>query len=93
VSADKLTVAANVLVNDVGKLNKLVDFFRLDRDRDLRRDDILAAIEMCKSQILGLRSKLLAVSPEGDAEIQVVEERIDEALQDADKMVNRFKNN
>lgn len=93
VSADKLTVAANVLVNDVGKLNKLVDFFRLDRDRDLRRDDILAAIEMCKSQILGLRSKLLAVSPEGDAETQVVEERIDEALQDADKMVNRFKNN
>lgn len=93
VSADKLTVAANVLVNDVGKLNKLVDFFRLDRDRDLRRDDILAAIEMCKSQILGLRSKLLAVSPEGDAETQVVEERIDEALQDADQMVNRFKNN
>lgn len=93
VSADKLTVSANVLVNDVGKLNKLVDFFRLDRDRDLRRDDILAAIEMCKSQILGLRSKLLAVSPEGDAETQVVEERIDEALQDADKMVNRFKNN
>ena len=93
VSADKLTVAANVLVNDVEKLNKLVDFFRLDRDRDLRRDDILAAIEMCKSQILGLRSKLLAVSPEGDAETQVVEERIDEALQDADKMVNRFKNN
>ena len=93
VSADKLTVAANVLVNDVGKLNKLVDFFRLDRDRDLRRDDILAAIEMCKSQILGLRSKLLAVSPEGDAETKVVEERIDEALQDADKMVNRFKNN
>jgi methyl-accepting chemotaxis protein len=93
VSADKLTVAANVLVNDVGKLNKLVDFFRLDRDRDLRRDDILAAIEMCKSQILGLKSKLLAVSPEGDAETQVVEERIDEALQDADKMVNRFKNN
>jgi len=93
VSADKLTVAANVLVNDVGKLNKLVDFFRLDRDRDLRRDDLLAAIEMCKSQILGLRSKLLAVSPEGDAETQVVEERIDEALQDADKMVNRFKNN
>ena len=93
VSADKLTVAANVLVNDVGKLNKLVDFFRLDRDRDLRRDDILAAIEMCKSQILGLRSKLLAVSPEGDAETQVVEERIDEALQDADQMVNRFTNN
>ncbi|MBQ4408107.1 MAG: methyl-accepting chemotaxis protein [Bacteroidales bacterium] len=93
VSADKLTVSANVLVNDVGKLNKLVDFFRLDRDRDLRRGDILAAIEMCKSQILGLRSKLLAVSPEGDAETQVVEERIDEALQDADKMVNRFKNN
>ncbi len=93
VSADKLTVSANVLVNDVGKLNKLVDFFRLDRDRDLRRDDILAAIEMCKSQILGLKSKLLAVSPEGDAETQVVEERIDEALQDADKMVNRFKNN
>lgn len=93
VSADKLTVAANVLVNDVGKLNKLVDFFRLDRDRDLRRDDILAAIELCKSQILGLKSKLLATSPEGDAQTHAVEEKIDEALQDADKMVNRFKNN
>jgi methyl-accepting chemotaxis protein len=82
VSADKLTVYANVLFNDVERLNKLVDFFRLDRDIDLRRDDILAAIEVCKTEILALKTKLIATSPEGDAQTHAIEDKIDEVLQD-----------
>lgn len=81
-SADKLTVYANVLFNDVERLNKLVDFFRLDRDIDLRRDDILAAIEVCKTEIFALKTKLIATSPEGDAQTLAIEDKIDEVLQD-----------
>ena len=95
VSADKLTVYANVLVKDVGHLNKLVDFFRLDRDRDMRRDDILAAINVCTSEILSLKSRLLATSGDGDGDEQTrdIEGRIDEVLKDADDVANLFKNN
>jgi hypothetical protein len=93
VSADKLTVYANVLVKDVGHLNKLVDFFRLDRDRDMRRDDILAAINVCTSEILSLKSRLLATSGDGDEQTRDIEGRIDEVLKDADDVANLFKNN
>lgn len=93
VSADKLTVYANVFVKDVGRLNKLVDFFKLDRDRDLRRDDILAAIEVCTSEILALKSRLYEVSEGDDEQAQAINDRIDEALKDADEVANLFKNN
>ena len=93
VSADKLTVYANVFVKDVGRLNKLVDFFKLDRDRDLRRDDILAAIEVCTSEILALKSRLYEVSEDDDEQAQAINDRIDEALKDADEVANLFKNN
>jgi len=93
VSADKLTVYANVFVKDVGRLNKLVDFFKLDRDRDLRRDDILAAIEVCTSEILALKSRLYEVSEGDDEQAQAINDRIDEALKDADDVANLFKNN
>ena len=91
VSADKLTVYANVLFNDVAHLNKLVDFFRLDRDRDLRRNDILAAMEVCKTEILALKTKLIALSPEGDAQTNAIETKIDETLQDIDNDANTKK--
>ena len=68
-----------------------MDFFRLDRDRDLRRDDILAAMEVCKTEILALKTKLIALSPEGNAQTNAIETKIDETLQDIDNDANTKK--
>ena len=83
-SADKMTVYANTLVNDVVRLNKLVDFFRLDFERDNQRAQLASAIETCTAEILRLKSKLIEVADEEyDEETKKIEERIDEAIESA----------
>jgi hypothetical protein len=83
-SADNLTVYANVLVKDVERLNKLVDFFRLDLESDQRREQIAAAIDVCASEILTLKSRLISVTiGEDDEETRLLEAKIDEAVKAA----------
>ena len=81
ISADKMTIYANGLVSDVKKLNKLVDFFKLDMERDKQRSHIAAAIEVCTSDIIRLRSKLLEIVGADDDELRNLESKIADAMQ------------
>jgi hypothetical protein len=81
ISADKMTIYANGLVSDVKKLNKLVDFFKLDMERDKQRSHIAAAIEVCTSDIIRLRSKLLEIAGADDDELRNLESKIADAMQ------------
>lgn len=80
-SADKLTVYAGDLVKDIERLNKLVDFFRLDKELDQKRDDILAAIEIDKSELLALKSRLLELTDASDEEASNIVKKIDQAIE------------
>lgn len=92
-SADKLTVYAGELVSDILRLNKLVDFFRLERDKDLRRDDIMSAIEVCKSEIYLLKSRLIEISDTDDESVATIGTKIDEAIQSAQDLVQSINDN
>ena len=92
-SADKLTVYACELVSDIQRLNKLVDFFRLEKEKDQRRDDILSAIEVCKSEIFMLKSRLLETSDSDDEAIASLNDKIDQAIQSAQDTVQSINDN
>ncbi|MBO7440415.1 MAG: methyl-accepting chemotaxis protein [Bacteroidales bacterium] len=90
ISADKMTIYANGLVSDVEKLNKLVDFFKLDMELDKQRSHIAAEIEVCTADILRLKSKLISLVGEDDSEIRSIEARIDEAVQAARETAENY---
>lgn len=90
ISADKMTIYANGLVNDVEKLNHLVDFFKLDMQRDMQRSRIAADIEVCTAEILRLKSKLLAISGDDDKQVRDIQAKIDEVIQTSDNTTDNF---
>ncbi len=92
-SADNLTVYARDLVKDILRLNKLVDFFRLDKKIDQRRDEILTAIELCKSDIYALQSRFLETSDADDEMSRKIGEQIEKAIQSAQETVQSINDN
>jgi methyl-accepting chemotaxis protein len=94
VSADKMTIYANGLVKDVEKLNKLVDFFKLDFERDRRQGAIAAEIDVCTAEMLRLKSKLFEIPGySDDPECQRMGKEIDEAVENARNTVGQIYNN